>query len=107
MSGAAPCRLSRSSEPHRLLCLGECLRGFRARTRCAVPEDLFNDVRAFFELAPPRLDRLELGEHVLDHHLLAVEAADARRAAALRELGFFLVRAVDLVQPERRTILRI
>src|SRR5207248_10840350 len=60
------------------------------------------------ERPPSRADRRELGLHVLDHDLLALEAADGRRATPLLLVTELLRRAVMAVERlVRGTVVRV
>src|SRR5262245_37865671 len=96
--------VSISSYFHRLPHLPHGLLRHLAGARIAVRQHLLDDTRAPRELGTARTDGREVGEDVLDHDLLALETADAGRAAAVRNVLDLLRRAIDLVQAEGRTI---
>src|SRR5262249_11000685 len=71
-----------SSYLHRLAHLRHGLFRHAPGARIALGQHLVDDARSPRELGAALTDGRELGDDVLDHDLLALEAADAGRAAA-------------------------
>src|SRR5207247_2499831 len=102
--GAARCR--GRSQADRLAHLRHGLGRHGARARVAGLERGARVGR--LEPRPPGADRLQLRLHVLDHDLLALEAADAGGATALRLVAQLLGRAVVAMEGlEGRAVVRV
>src|SRR5262249_17509538 len=78
-----------------------------ARAARALVQDLDDRARLLGELLAPLADRAQRRQHVLEQHVLAVETADAGRAAAVRDELAIRRRREDLVQVEHRADLGI
>src|SRR5688572_22374821 len=81
-------------------------RGF-ARLLATLRHDITHQLGILLELLRALADSGDLLDHLVDERLLAFQAADAGRAAAVRGPLSSLLVGIDLVQVEHRAYIRI
>src|SRR3990172_8054869 len=99
--------LPRCSQSHRAPNLAHGLSGFLMRDAVPGSQHVVDIGGAPFICRPLFAERRHLGNDVFDHYPLAIQTADPRAAASLRDLFYLLGGAVYLVKLKSRTFLRL
>src|SRR3989338_10750081 len=99
--------LPRCSQSHRASNLAHCLSGLLLRDAVPGSQRVVSVGEALFIRRPLFAKRFHLGNDVFDHSPLAIQTADPRAAASLRDLFYLLGGAVYLVKLKSRTFLRL
>src|SRR6185436_7789517 len=104
---ACSCVTSTIRESHRLLHVIEGLARDASRLLAALGDDAAHQIRTVLELLRALPHRGDFLDHPLDEWLLAVEATNTGRAAAILHPCLRLGARVELVQIPHRTFFRI